>query len=602
MNYDKVGISNPLLAGLGMINIRSFCETFETNPEVVLQETLNYSIPIYCIASNWKVYQVDDYREIEREDTGGFVLNSVIAESIENFYSGYLTPFNPNHTIHQIIATGTSIEETAFRLNQNTKSCFFLDLPGVDLTINDLLISKPQGEGIRARWALSLSSSPVGSSHTKTSTSSLAAPTTALSPKSNRLEREPSEYCNPSFIDIATSSGINDFIDFKSSAWTEETKIRARSMLGLFIEIMNDPALGEIDRTTIKKYIEKLKRTPHHRDIAKKKLKTNDINKLIELADNTTQRMSSESIKKHIDKLSQYFRWLKSEGFLRKIPTEEIIAKPKKTASDQGKRSVFSDQELELIFSATWFKTGSDHKNSRNGFTYYRPYQYWLPLLAIYTGGRINELAQLYLKDISQTNKGSKVYYIDFNLEGSGKINGDPSDSGEVLGDKSLKTTNSERIVPIHNDLIELGFLDYVDALKKQGYERLFPELKKDRIKGFGKPATSFFNERFFGTKLGIPRDGKKTFHSFRHMFITKLWELDTPEHIIAQMAGHSRGETQSARNYRKDMEAHKLQTSIDRIKFPLPKIARFNIADGLVAVKCAIRRKTSNTRMTPAE
>lgn len=51
--------------------------------------------------------------------------------------------------------------------------------------------------------------------------------------------------------------------------------------------------------------------------------------------------------------------------------------------------------------------------------------------------------------------------------------------------DKSLKNINSQRQMPIHPELIKLGFLKYVEALKANGQERLFPELKHNEIKGY---------------------------------------------------------------------------------------------------------------------
>ncbi|MDU7187743.1 MAG: SDR family NAD(P)-dependent oxidoreductase, partial [Klebsiella sp.] len=58
-------------------------------------------------------------------------------------------------------------------------------------------------------------------------------------------------------------------------------------------------------------------------------------------------------------------------------------------------------------------------------------------------------------------------------------------EEAQAGGDKSLKTVNAIRQVPIHPRLIELGLLEYVDALKVAGYDRLFPELKHNKIKGY---------------------------------------------------------------------------------------------------------------------
>ncbi|RMM12796.1 tyrosine-type recombinase/integrase [Pseudomonas syringae] len=140
--------------------------------------------------------------------------------------------------------------------------------------------------------------------------------------------------------------------------------------------------------------------------------------------------------------------------------------------------------------------------------------------------------------------------------------------------------------------MIQLGFQAYVKALSKAGHSRLFPELKRDALKGYGKPAGSWFNERFLGKQLLVPRDGKRTFHSFRHNFITALNNQGVPPDIIAQLAGHIRGSTETAGRYRKDAEADRLLTYVKLLNYELPRVKPFVISDGLDAITDALRRK----------
>ncbi len=76
-----------------------------------------------------------------------------------------------------------------------------------------------------------------------------------------------------------------------------------------------------------------------------------------------------------------------------------------------------------------------------------------------------------------------------------------------------MKAVHAIRQVPLHPRLIELGLLEYVNALKAAGYDRLFPELKHNKIKGY-RAAPKSFNENYFGKVLGFPHDDKK--HSTR--------------------------------------------------------------------------------------
>jgi integrase len=203
--------------------------------------------------------------------------------------------------------------------------------------------------------------------------------------------------------------------------------------------------------------------------------------------------------------------------------------------------------------------------------------------LGLYTGGRLNELSQLHLKDVQCTAAGQ--WYIDFNLVGSNKID-EP--------DKRLKTVNSIRQVPMHPELVRLGLPEYVKALVGGGYDRLFPELRFDRVKGYGKAAGQWLNEKFLGHRLKIPRDGNQTFHSFRHSFTSALYTLDPPlgEFVINQLSGHERGETMSARRYSKDQGPDILSAQIARLNFSIPVVQKFDIQDGLLAVLDGLNRK----------
>jgi integrase len=129
--------------------------------------------------------------------------------------------------------------------------------------------------------------------------------------------------------------------------------------------------------------------------------------------------------------------------------------------------------------------------------------------------------------------------------------------------------------------------------LRDAGEERLFPELRHDKRKGYGKAAGAWFNDRFLGIRLGITRNGRKTFHSLRHGFVTALERQDLPERIQAQLAGHKRGATQSGTRYTKDRDADELAAFVNSIAYDfLPEIAPLDIEAALQALKTSSRLK----------
>jgi integrase len=159
---------------------------------------------------------------------------------------------------------------------------------------------------------------------------------------------------------------------------------------------------------------------------------------------------------------------------------------------------------------------------------------YWLPILALYTGARIEELGQLSPGDIKEETytdtHGAEVAVPVIYL----------TDEGEGQG---LKNNASLRRVPIHTALIELGFMKYVAEQKGQ---RLFPALKPDK---FGRETTAY--GRWFGQYLrstcGIT-DTRKVFHSTRHLFKDIMREVGVSEEVSDALSGHTNGS--ASRNY----------------------------------------------------
>lgn len=151
----------------------------------------------------------------------------------------------------------------------------------------------------------------------------------------------------------------------------------------------------------------------------------------------------------------------------------------------------------------------------------------WIPLIALYTGMRLEEIGQLAPGDIrtetyrdahGKTHKVPVIYAVD---EGEGQ---------------GLKNESSRRRVPVHPELVRLGLLDYV---AKQKHARVFSELKPNRT---GRETASFSS--WFGTWLrakGVT-DTRKTFHSFRHLFKDVLREHGVEEQVSDALTGHTNG------------------------------------------------------------
>ncbi len=155
---------------------------------------------------------------------------------------------------------------------------------------------------------------------------------------------------------------------------------------------------------------------------------------------------------------------------------------------------------------------------------------FWLPLLALYTGARQREIGQLRTMDVVQepyldaTGNEAHAWVIRI-LFAAGR----------------LKNERSERRVPIHAALIELGFLRYVEAAEATGRQRLFPDLRPDYDGNFTAAWSNWFGRWLRGT-CGIT-DKRLVFHSFRHTFKHFARYSQIAPDVQNEITGHETGD-----------------------------------------------------------
>ena len=90
--------------------------------------------------------------------------------------------------------------------------------------------------------------------------------------------------------------------------------------------------------------------------------------------------------------------------------------------------------------------------------------------------------------------------------------------------------------VPIHSHLIELGLLDYVEAMKARG-DTLVPESEEKKGRATMGDAVSKW---FARTVRNLKVPGKKTLHGFRPTVTTRLYEAGVDGETRRELLGHS--------------------------------------------------------------
>jgi integrase len=214
----------------------------------------------------------------------------------------------------------------------------------------------------------------------------------------------------------------------------------------------------------------------------------------------------------------QVFSFAEENDYVIKNPVISGLI-PDKKKNPRDRRLPFDDPEdLAKIFNPEVFLEWSkDH-----------PSRFWIPLLALYTGCRLEEIASLYCVDVFEHDG---LWCIEINDN----------------HDRTIKTKNAIRSIPLHPILIDqLKFPQHVDMVKAQGKDRVFSDLKKENHK-YG----NVFSKRF-GTYLRKKvriTDQKKTFHSFRHNVTDYLMKHLVQESLVEELNGRS-GKTESSRTY----------------------------------------------------
>ncbi len=178
------------------------------------------------------------------------------------------------------------------------------------------------------------------------------------------------------------------------------------------------------------------------------------------------------------------------------VLTGQLLVKKSQREKDAGAKHVFPPDELHQIFDAKRMNTIID------------PADFWGVLIGLLSGARLNEIFQLRVADVRFVG-GIRVFDIQ-----------------EATLGNSLKTSSSPRLIPVHDILIALGFMDYIEDVlslpNASNLTLLFPFLNKYE-QGYGDVPSQRFTAML--QELGIHQKRLKTFHSLRHTVNQKLKE-----------------------------------------------------------------------------
>lgn len=331
----------------------------------------------------------------------------------------------------------------------------------------------------------------------------------------------PTDPPSSSLPSIPLSQLWQDYTQEHASKWAEGTKAENNEAFRMFTEVVGNITTSDLTIDVARSYKRELTDYPPRRNVggnAKKSLK--------ELREQSDKRISQATVANRMGLINGFWEWARRHEYIDTNPLAEIVIKRDKSKRD---RDPFTPDDLQLIFSQPRFTQGK----------YKKDWEFWLPLLALYTGCRMGELCQLTGNDIIEKN-GVTAFRI------------------HDEANNKLKTNNSIRTIPIHQHLIKIGLMELVERRGKGPLFDLEPVNGK----------LSHYPSKRFGTfksKLGFT--ARKTFHSFRHTFRDTLSDADVRDSLVSALMGHS-DESISFRKYGSEATIGQLNDAIQRLDY----------------------------------
>lgn len=230
---------------------------------------------------------------------------------------------------------------------------------------------------------------------------------------------------------VSLSGVVKSFVSDREKGWTPKTKMETLGVFRIITDLLGEKTpVTSIDRPLVRDFREMLLKLPPNVYKVYPKLTPLEVIKQVEEGKLQAVPMSITSVNKHISRLSTLMQFSIKDGHRLDNPASDMNLKEKRRQDEE--RKAYDREDLQRIIK----KLPQDIKT---------PERYWVPLVCMFSGMRLDEACQLYREDIKRVDD---IWCLDIN------------DSK----DKKLKNTSSRRVIPVHPKLIDLGFVDYVES------------------------------------------------------------------------------------------------------------------------------------------
>lgn len=311
------------------------------------------------------------------------------------------------------------------------------------------------------------------------------------------------------------------------------------------IELLRGKKIAKLIKKDIKKLEEELLQVPKNR---KQKYPGKTVLEVLECTKGKDiSRLSDTTVRDYMGCFNNFVSYLVEEDVLDKNPLDSYTYKYAKASRESY--LPFTDEELAIIFNPKTYPPLVISNCGDASAAYF-----WVPLLALFLGSRLNELCQLDVSDV-QTIQGIPCLSIAPDTKAESKNKAAP---------KKTKT-GKRRINPIPQKLIELGFLEYVSNRKKDNCEKLF-ELSYNKQNGYGDKVGKWFGKYLDKINIVSPQ---KVFHSFRHLLTQTTNNMNYDSSYAIEIGGWSKNDGSAFSHYCNGQIAiTKLKEFVDNMNF----------------------------------
>ncbi|RWR05100.1 site-specific integrase [Paenirhodobacter populi] len=309
-----------------------------------------------------------------------------------------------------------------------------------------------------------------------------------------------------------------------------KTLTQMRAVVDLFCEITGVDDVRDVRQQHLALFISTLDSLPptYRRSEAEREKPITDIIADAE-ASGVPIGLSVATVNRNLVHIGKVLKAAQAEGLRVDSSLNPSLLRRFSKRAAKDEREAFTPDDVKRIFEAPVWTGSKTAKRRRDpGTVVVKDWLYWIPLIAAYSGARREEICGLETADVSEVD-GVAVLLIRPNAR------------------RGLKNPQSERTVPIHSHVLELGFLDFVEAQRTAGHKDLFHDLKRKSANSQIGDSMDYLWRHIQADRLGA--QPKKTFHSFRHYAVQGLRsESDVEKHVRAELFGHLVGDIEDDR------------------------------------------------------